>query len=67
MVRSWSICLGIDYVKRIDPVPAKGQQGIWNWNNDTCICCKENKKLLLLDDEQGICDDCAQVVNDLAP
>ncbi len=54
-------------VKQIDPVPAKGQQGLWNWNYGTCINCKEDKELLLLDDEQGICEDCAQVMSDLAP
>jgi hypothetical protein len=32
-----------------------------------CVNCKEEKDLLPLDDDQGICDDCAQVMNDLAP
>lgn len=32
-----------------------------------CVNCKEQKKLLPLEDEQGICDDCAQTMNDMAP
>jgi hypothetical protein len=54
-------------IKRIEPVPVKGKQGLWNWNYGTCINCKEDKELLLLEDQQGICEDCAQVMSDLAP
>lgn len=32
-----------------------------------CVQCKEEKSLLPLEDGQGICEDCAQVMNDMAP
>ncbi|QDS35395.1 ASCH domain-containing protein [Brevibacillus brevis] len=35
-------------VKPINPVPVKGQQGLWNWNYGKCINCKEVKSYLSL-------------------
>lgn len=32
-----------------------------------CVNCKTDQQLLELDDDQGICENCAQVMSDLAP
>lgn len=32
-----------------------------------CVQCHQEKELLMLDDSQGICDDCAQHMSDMAP
>lgn len=32
-----------------------------------CAVCKSIKKLLTIDDDQGVCDDCAQYMNDMRP
>lgn len=35
--------------------------------NGICVVCKNNKNLLYVEDGEGLCDDCAQYMNDMAP
>lgn len=41
-------------------------KGAERLESQVCICCKQKKATLPLDNGEFICEECAQVMNDLA-